>query len=113
MKTSHLKLGITVTVVLPMVGLGGAWAQVMVEGGTDRSLLVHPCPANVMSTSTKSHVHWQTSESMIAFLEEIQTRSGRDQHTLALLDCAPLHRTWVHQRQSAPWCRSSSRSRTT
>eukprot|EP00971_Amphidinium_carterae_P222634 4418765-Amphidinium_carterae.1 len=28
---------------------------------------------------------------MIAFLEEIQTRSGRDQHTLVLLDCAPQH----------------------
>eukprot|EP00971_Amphidinium_carterae_P237098 4705692-Amphidinium_carterae.1 len=29
LRTSHLKLGITVTVVLPMVGLGGAWAQMI------------------------------------------------------------------------------------
>eukprot|EP00971_Amphidinium_carterae_P070626 1396737-Amphidinium_carterae.2 len=40
-KTSHLKLGITVTVVFPMVGLGGAWAQMIVEGGIDQKIALH------------------------------------------------------------------------
>ena len=88
-KAGVMKLGITVTMALPMAGPGRAIAQLTVAGESDRCHPAQPWPSNIMRDHSPSH--WQTVSTLLRFLAVLQKEVGPQERCMVLLDCAPQH----------------------